>query len=41
VTVERRLCKSERVLFVDKEEDAPLKDHDVEKRIQDDIGRSL
>ena len=41
VTVERRLYKSERVLFVDKEEDVPLKDHDVEKRILDDIGRSL
>ena len=41
VTVERRLYKSERVLFVDKEEDVPLKDHDAEKRILDDIGRSL
>ena len=41
VTVERRLYKSERVLFLDKEEDVPLKDHDVEKRILDDIGRSL
>jgi hypothetical protein len=41
VTVERRLYKSERVLFVDKEEDVPLKNHDVEKQILDDIGRSL
>ena len=41
VTVERRLYKSERVLFVDKEEDVPLKEHDVEKRILDAIGRSL
>jgi hypothetical protein len=41
VTVERRLYKSERVLFVDKEEDVPLKDHDIEKRILDAIGRSL
>ena len=41
VTVERRLYKSERVLFLDKEEDVPLKDHDVEKRILDAIGRSL
>jgi hypothetical protein len=41
VTVERRLYKSERVLFVDKEEDVPLKDHDVEDRILDAIGRSL
>jgi hypothetical protein len=41
VTVERRLYKSERVLFVDKEEDVPLKDHDVEKRILDAIGKSL
>jgi integrase len=30
-----------RVLFVDKEEDVPLKDHDVEKRILDAIGGSL
>jgi hypothetical protein len=41
VTVERRLYKSERVLVVDKEEDIPLKDRDVEKRILDAIGRSL
>jgi hypothetical protein len=41
VTVERRLYKSERVLFVDKEEDVPLRDHDVEKRILDAIGKSL
>jgi len=41
VTVERRLYKTERVLFVDKEEDVPLTDHKVEKQILDDIGRSL
>jgi len=41
VTVERRLYKSERVLFVDKEEDVPLKDHNVEKHILDAIGKSL
>jgi hypothetical protein len=29
------------VLFVDKEEDVPLNDHDVEKRILDAIGKSL
>ncbi len=40
-TGERRLYKSERVLFVDKEEDVPLKDHDVEKHILDAIGSSL
>ena len=41
VTVERRLYRSERVLFVDKEEDVPLKDHDIEKRLLDAIGKSL
>ena len=41
VTIERRLYKSERVLFVDKEEDVPLKDHDIEKHILDAIGKSL
>ena len=41
VTIERRLYKSERVLFVDKEEDVPLKGHDVERHILDAIGKSL
>jgi len=41
VTIERRLYKSERQVFVTKEEDVPLKDHDVERKILDDIGRSL
>ena len=41
VTIERRLYKSERQVFVTKEEDLPLKDHDVERKILDEIGRSL
>jgi len=41
VTIERRLYKSERQVFVTKEEDLPLKDHDVERKILGEIGRSL
>jgi hypothetical protein len=41
VTVERRVYKEERILFVDKEEDIKTDDRSVEKRILDDIGRSL
>jgi len=41
VTVERRVYKEERVLFVNKEEDIKTDDRSVEKRILDDIGRSL
>jgi hypothetical protein len=41
VTVERRVYKEERILFVDKEEDIRTDDRSVEKRILDDIGRSL
>jgi len=41
VTIERRLYKSERQVFVTKEEDVPVKDHDVERKILDEIGRSL
>ena len=41
VTVERRVYKEERILFVDKEEDITTDDHTVEKRILDEIGRSL
>ena len=41
VTIERRLYKSERKVFVTTEEDVPVKDHDVERKILDEIGRSL
>lgn len=41
VTIERRVYKEERILFVDKEEDIKTDDRSVEKRILDDIGRSL
>jgi hypothetical protein len=41
VTVERRVYKEERILFVEKEEDIKTDDRSVEKRILDDIGRSL
>jgi hypothetical protein len=41
VTVERLVYKEERILFVDKEEDIKTDDRSVEKRILDEIGRSL
>lgn len=41
VTVERRVYKEERILFVDKEEDIKTDDRSVEKRILEEIGRSL
>ena len=41
VTIERRLYKSERKVFVTTEEDVPVKDHDVERKVLDEIGRSL
>ena len=41
VSVERRVYKEERILFVDKEEDIETDDRSVEKRILDEIGRSL
>lgn len=41
VRVERRVYKEERILFVDKEEDIKTDDRSVEKRILDEIGRSL
>ena len=41
VSVERRVFKEERILFVDKEEDIKTDDRSVEKRILDEIGRSL
>ncbi|HZP38625.1 MAG TPA: hypothetical protein VFE48_19225 [Methylomirabilota bacterium] len=41
VSVERRVYKEERILFVDKEEDLKTDDRSVETRILDEIGRSL
>jgi hypothetical protein len=41
VRIERRLWKEERILFVDKEEELPLRDHAVEKRILEAIAKSL
>lgn len=41
VSVERRVYKEERILFVDKEEDVETDDRSVEKRILGEIGRSL
>lgn len=41
VTIERRVYKEERILFVDKEEDIPTTDRAVEKQILDAIARSL
>lgn len=41
VRIERRLWKEERILFVDKEEDLPLRDHVVEKSILEAIAKSL
>jgi hypothetical protein len=41
VTVERRVYKEERILFVDKEEDVPTTDRTVEKKILEAIAKSL
>lgn len=41
VTIERRVYKEERILFVDREEDIPTTDRTVEKQILDAIGKSL
>jgi hypothetical protein len=41
VTVERRVWKEERILFVDKEEDIPTSDRTVERGLLDAIARSL
>ena len=41
VTVERRVWKQERILWMDKEEDIPVKDHAVEKQVLDAIAASL
>ena len=41
VTIERRLFKEERILFVDKEEDIATNDRTVEKRVLDAIAKAL
>jgi hypothetical protein len=41
VTVERRLWKEERILWMDKEEELPTTDHTVEKQLLDALGKSL
>ena len=41
VTVERRVWKEERILWMDKEEELPTTDHTVEKQFLDDLGKSL
>ena len=41
VTVERRVYKEERILFVDKEEDILTTDRTVEKQILDAVAKSL
>lgn len=41
VTVERRVWKEERILWMDKEEDLPTTDHTVEKQFLDALGNSL
>jgi hypothetical protein len=41
VTVERRVWKEERILWMDKDEDIPTTDRGVEKQLLDAIGTSL
>jgi hypothetical protein len=41
VTVERRVWKEERILWMDKDEDIPATDRNVEKRLLDAIAASL
>lgn len=41
VTVERRVWKEERILWMDKEEDLSTTDHTVEKQFLDALGNSL
>jgi len=41
VTVERRLWKEERILWMDKEEELTTTDRTVEKQVLDAIGKSL
>ena len=41
VTVERRVWKQERILWMDKQEDVPTTDRAVEKQVLDALGASL
>lgn len=41
VTVERRVWKQERILWMDKEEDIPVNDQLAEKKVLDDIAAAL
>lgn len=41
VTVERRVWKEERILWMDKEEELPTTDHSVETQLLDAVGKSL
>jgi len=41
VTVERRVWKQERILWMDKEEDVPVPDKVAEKKVLDDIAAAL
>lgn len=41
VTVERRVWKEERILWIDKEEELPVTDRTVEQRVLAEIARSL
>jgi hypothetical protein len=41
VTVERRVYKQERILWMDKEEDLPSRDHTAEKQVLDAIAAAL
>ncbi len=41
VTVERRVWKQERILWMDKDEDIKIADRSVEKQVLDEIAKSL
>ena len=41
VTVERRVWREERILWMDKEQDLSVTDHRVEQEVLDAIGASL
>jgi len=41
VTVERRVWKEERILWIDKDQDVPTTDHSVEKHVLDAIGEAI
>ena len=41
VTIERRVWKEERILWMDKDRDEPATDHRMEKEILDAIATSL